>query len=758
MWRMKLTRLLLICFFIAHLLFQQTTNAQKRWDGEGGDSLWSNSLNWHPNGIPTNGDTVILDNQWIHSNYQVYLPDSMVTAYAHSIRIQPSMYKISLLIPYTNTATPALSLNALDTAIYIDNGGCLINNSGASAGNPIAISSKLKILNGGRYLHQTLRGNALLIANLATGTETEKGIFEFNVPGNSAYTISASGRTFGTLVLNGQNSTRKTYTASGINSLNIKGDFIINEQAGFSSSLTNTVSIGGNLIVKGRLLMNPASGDTIGRCLESTGNNQLISITGLFNQGIHFRKWLINGSYTIDNSAITLEQPNAILHIQTGSNINMGSSIIKGIGKVIIDSITNIATSARTIIGADSMSNLQTAQLDIHQAVGFDVYGDSKQYTGERFPSSISRLSLDKSNEKLTLTKSLQINDSLLLKKGIIELAKDVALTITNYTDQGDDSSFIAGSVIQKSNRQVLHFPIGVDSFYAPISIIRNTHTVTTYSTLVSLFAAVDTFKATLPPVEKITGKIFWTISKLDTTKEHCDVHIPILKNQADKFNCIAVLDTTDNKWKLAQNITAISNNNYLSANHIELESSIFTIGRLQQQALPLNNIILKKLSVSNQIKLQWTVNDDENAEYYLIEQSKDGRRFEQKDSVPSLKHKGVFSYTKQLNRENKSNNFYRIIGVDIDANKYLSNIVHDQSAIRTTEVYPNPSNNNLHIRTNEKIIGVKIIHPDSKISSIKYKQVGNEYTITVSHLSAGNYFLLIASANGIETIAFMKQ
>ncbi|MEY2811720.1 MAG: hypothetical protein RI991_715, partial [Bacteroidota bacterium] len=151
MWRMKLTRLLLICFFIAPLLFQQTTNAQKRWDGEGGDSLWSNLLNWHPNGIPTNGDTVILDNQWIHSNYQVYLPDSMVTAYAHSIRIQPSMYKISLLIPFSNTAAPALSLNALDTAIYIDNGGCLINNSGASAGNPIAISSKLKILNGGRY-------------------------------------------------------------------------------------------------------------------------------------------------------------------------------------------------------------------------------------------------------------------------------------------------------------------------------------------------------------------------------------------------------------------------------------------------------------------------------------------------------------------------------------------------------------------------------------------------------------------------------
>lgn len=757
MWRMKLTRLLLFCFFITHLLFQQTTHAQKRWDGEGGDSLWSNSLNWRPNGIPTNRDTVILDNQWIHSNYQVYLPDSMVTAYAHSIRIQPSTYRISLIIPLTNTAAPALSLNALDTAIYIDNGGSLINNSGASAGNPIAISSKLKILNGGRYQHQTIRGNALLIANLATGTETEKGIFEFNVPGNSAYTISASGRTFGTLVLNSQNSTRKTYTASGINSLNIKGDFIINEQAGFSSSLTNIVSIGGNLIVKGRLLMNPASGDTIGRCLESTGTNQLISITGLFNQGVHFRKWLINGSYTIDTSTITIEQPNALLHIQTGSNINMGSSIIKGIGKVIIDSNTNIASTARTIIGADSMSNLQTAQLDIHQAVGFDFYGDSNQSTGERFPSSISSLCLDKSNEKLTLTKTLQINDSLLLKKGIIELGKDAVLTITNYTDQGNDSSFIAGSVIQKSNRQVLHFPIGVDSFYAPISIIRNTHSVTTYSIMASLFAAADTFKATLPPVEKITGKTFWIISKLDTTKEHVDVHIPILKNQVDKSNCIAVIDTADNKWKLAQNFTSISNNNYLSAKHIELDSSIFTIGKLQQQALPLNNIMLKKHSVSNQIILYWTVNDDENAVYYLIEQSKDGRHFEEKNSVPSLKHRGVFTYTKQLKRENKSPCFYRIIGVDIDANKYLSNIVHDQNAKRKTEIYPNPSINHIQIRTNKKIFGVKIIHPDGKISSIQHTHVGNEYTISVSHLLAGNYFLLIVSENGTEAIAFMK-
>jgi hypothetical protein len=732
-------------------------HAQKRWDGEGGDSLWINALNWHPNGIPTNSDIVFLDNQWVRSSYQVYLPDNLIASYAHSIRIHPSaLYQIGLIIPSTNTAAPALSLSALDTAIYIGNGGSLLNKSGASAGNSISIAGKLKIVNGGKYQHQTLRGNALLIANLAIDTETRKGVFEFNVPGNSAYTISASGRTFGSLVLNGQNSTRKTYTASGNNKMNIEGDFIINEQAGFSSSLTNTVSIGGDLMVKGRLLMNPASGDTIGRNLESNGTNQLISITGFFNQGIHFRKWIINGSYTILNSTISIEQPTGILHFQTGSDIDMGISVIKGIGKVIIDSNANLATAARTIIGNDSMSNLQTAQLEIHQSVGFTCYGNNMQSTGERFPMSISRLHLDKPNEKLTLTKSLQISDSLLLQKGIIKLSKDAAITIVNYTDQGNDSSFVAGSVIQRSKKNELHFPVGVDSIYAPISIIRNTDSITSYSIIPSLFSSVDTLQLTLPPVEKVTSKIYWTISKSDTTKENVEVRIPLKNNQINQLICMATLDTIDNKWKLTQKSTTNSNSNNLLTAHTQLASDIFTVGRLQQQVLPLNNIFLKKLSTSNDIVLQWTVNDDENAQYYLIQHSKDGRYFEQKDSVPSLKHKGIASYSKQLQKENKSINFYRIIGVDMDANKYLSNIVYDQYAIATTTIYPSPSNDQIHIRTKEKIVQIKIIHPNGQ--TIPFKHKDSDYSISVGHLLAGKYFLLLETVNGLEAIAFIKQ
>jgi hypothetical protein len=746
-------------FLIVQLAFHNSIYGQKKWDGGGGDSLWINPNNWQPNGVPESTDTVVLDNQWVLSSYRVLLPDSTVAVSAYSIRIQPAQnHQINLIIPTTNTAAPALTLSALDTAIYIGEGGCLISISGASAGNAIVLSGKFKIANGGKYIHQTLRGNALLISNLVSSPETVKGIFEFNVPGNSAYTISASGRSFGTLVLNGQNTIRKTYTSSGINKLTIEGDFIIKEQAGFSSSLTNTISIGGDLIVNGRLYINPISGDTVGRSVVSTGIGKIISITGLFNQGVHFRKWIITGSYRMVNSTIPIEHPSGIFQFTTGSYIDMGTSIIKGVGKVIVDSNTIIATSARTIVGADSMSNLQTEQLYIHHKVGFICYGTIAQSIGERFPSSISSLHIVKSNEQLNLIKSITVNDSLLLRKGILTLPDTTAITIGNYVNQGNDSSYVAGSVIHSSKRLELIFPIGIDSLFAPVSIMRSTDSLKPITIKVNRFSSIDSLPQTHPPVEKITSKIYWTIIRPDSAYSAARERLEIRNNFNEKSNCIAVFDNVDNTWKLAENSTATPNSNVLSTHITVNTNSRFTIGKLVQHALPLNNIFLKQVNSRDEITLHWTVNDDENAQYYLIEQSKEGSLFVPKDTVVSIMAKGQVSYKKTVKPAFKNTSFFRVSGVDLDENRYYSNIVHVQSKIIRSTVYPNPSTNKMYIKTNQKIIGLKIIHPDGKFSPIIPVQDSEGYYIMTRILPVGNYFLRIKSASGLETITFMKQ
>lgn len=756
---MKLMRLILAFSLVVQLAFQHSTYGQKKWDGGGGDSLWNNPNNWAPNGVPEGNDTVVLDNQWVLSNYHILFSDSMVTANAYSIRIQPTQnYQINLIIPATNTAAPALMLSAPDTAIYIGEGGRLVNNSGASAGNAIVLTGKFKIANGGKYIHQTLRGNALLIANLVNGANTRKGIFEFNVPGNSAYAISASGRTFGSLVLNGQNTTRKTYTSSGSNKLTIEGDFIIYEQAGFSSSLTNNIFVGGDLIMKGRLYINPVSGDTIGRSLESTGTNQLISITGSFNQGIHFRKWVINGNYRMVNSSIPIEQPTGLLHILTGSYIDMETSIIKGAGKVIVDSNTTLATSARTIIGSDSLSNLQTEQLDIHPIVGFVCYGPIAQSTGERFPSSISRLHLAKSKEKLSLMNSITIKDSLLLRKGIITIHDTVAITTSNYVNQGNDSSYVAGRLIQASKKLELLFPIGIDTFFTPVRIICKNDSIKQFGIKASRFSETDSLQPTHQPVETITSKIYWTISQPDSIQSGDTVRLEILNDQIENLSCVVVFDTVNGKWKLAENSIVDQNDNILSATITMITSGKLTIGKLRQHALPLSSISLKQMNSRDGIVLQWTVNDDENAAHYLIEQSKDGRYFETKDTVESIKDKGQVSYKRTLKIPHRNIVFFRVSGIDLDGNSYHSNIIHVQTGVTRTIIYPNPCTNKLYIKTNQKITGLEIMHSDGKCVPLIAEQEDEGYCIKTTSLSIGYYMLLIKTAMGIETIAFMKH
>jgi hypothetical protein len=101
---------------------------------------------------------------------------------------------------------------------------------------------------------------------------------------------------------------------------------------------------------------------------------------------------------------------------------------------------------------------------------------------------------------------------------------------------------------------------------------------------------------------------------------------------------------------------------------------------------------------------------------------------------------------------------FFRVSGIDLDGNKYHSNIVHAQSRIVNTGIYPNPSSNRLYIKTQQKIIALKIIHSNGKATSIIPMQDEEGYYLSTASLSSGNYFLRIKSTSGLETIAFIKQ
>ena len=764
MWRMKSV----VCkqLFIMSLnliLLSLSVWSQKKWDGGGGDSLWSTPFNWSPDGVPAAAESVYLDNEWVTTDYAVVMPGGMITTTIHSLQLQPGVSKqIRLTLPMSNTASPGLNLSSIDTALYIGHGGVFINASGAPAGNAIVLTGKIKIENGGKYSHQTTRGNALLVSSLAIAAENRNGIFEFNVPGNSAYTISGSGRNFGTLIFSGQTSSRKTYTSSGSNKLSIEGDLIINEQAGFTSSLTNNISVRGNLNIKGRLYINPVSLDTTGRCLEMNGTYQEIEVPGQFNQGIHFRKWIINGRQTMLKSNVHIEQASGIMQINSGAFLDLGGNRIHGTGSFTAEPNTSFACSGRYIISDDSLSNISTRIINIHPNVRFTCYGESPQTTGQRFPLSINTLILNKPNAKLNLAQSLIINDTLLLNKGIISLADTSSIDIRNFCSSGNDSSYIEGEIIQSNNQLQLNFPLGIDNVFLPAIISRTSITTTVYAMQIKRIESDTSLNQNIGPIEKIMSPYYWTLSKTNSNQHDvAEEKLELFKNNADSthsINCIAILDTINNHWKLASNLNLQTAQTKLSTNINPLISGSYTLAKAQYVILPLSTIFLEKQSTKNELLLKWNVNDDENAEYYFIEQSENGNVFSSTDSLKSIKNKGKSWYSKRLEIQATKGLFIRIRGIDQDWNSHYSNIVYVKTLHATDVLFPNPSKTKLYLKTEEQILQMYFIFQNGKTIIADFEKNGTLFQIAINHLAIGNYFLIVQFADRQKSFQFIKR
>ena len=258
-------------------------SAQLRWDGEAGDGLWSSPDNWVGNLAPTLMDDVLLDNAFVAIDYTISLPPGNISIAVNTLAIRPAINRhITLVNPTTNTSPTAFRALGPGDAVILDPGATFRNSSGASSGTPVGVAASnfFRINTGGRYIHNTERGHTTdLVSRLSTVAGTEEGIFEFDVPSTSAYTISASGRTYGTLRFTAKAAgATKTYTAAGVSPFTINGNLEIDNQATLSyGANTNFISVAKQLIILPGGILNLSNGP----------NNALLFLKGnLDNQGL----------------------------------------------------------------------------------------------------------------------------------------------------------------------------------------------------------------------------------------------------------------------------------------------------------------------------------------------------------------------------------------------------------------------------------------------------------------------------------------
>jgi hypothetical protein len=262
----------LILIMLTLSVFCTPVTAQKKWAGPATGN-WDDTQNWLPQGVPTISDDVSLDNSLQKSDYSVAILKSVVSI--NSLTIEPAAgKKIEVLISGADINSPAFIIHDGGNSFNIKEGGTFQNASALLGGQSIQTAGMITIYNGGRYVHRSRSSHATeIVAHLAMSPGTEKGVFEFDVPGGS-YPVSISNRSFGTLVLSSLASGgSQTYNASGSNTASIHGDLQINEGVQFNLDLTTDMVIYGDYIQKGGVFN-----------LASQSNNNVVRIKGDISQ------------------------------------------------------------------------------------------------------------------------------------------------------------------------------------------------------------------------------------------------------------------------------------------------------------------------------------------------------------------------------------------------------------------------------------------------------------------------------------------
>src|SRR5882672_7752180 len=107
-----------VLLLIGFCVFLCSLNAQVKWDGEGGDGLWSTAANWVADKIPITTDDVLLDNSLVAGNFIVSLLAGNVSTTVNSLSITPGVSNnITLILPSTNTSSAGFTAVGSNDAV-----------------------------------------------------------------------------------------------------------------------------------------------------------------------------------------------------------------------------------------------------------------------------------------------------------------------------------------------------------------------------------------------------------------------------------------------------------------------------------------------------------------------------------------------------------------------------------------------------------------------------------------------------------------
>jgi len=481
---MKKFQLFLLVSLIS-IILGNFSLGQKKWTGNGGDSLWTTASNWSGNSIPTNSDNVVLDNSYVSGNYTVILnADTSQTIKSLQIGYPGNNNTITLIV--SGTTTNILKIKSEGTtALYITDGGVL-NNQSENKTRGILLSETsgvFKIDGTGKYIHAS-SGN---IPQLTSGTTSKN--YDFSKSSTFELQVAKFDGTpsYGNFIYN----VSGTNTAAQNNITIYNELYIFQGEFGVCSNSTDTLSVSGNVYISAGATLKGATttgtayinikGNVSGAgtlkgsdySLATTNINVEGNITSLISFGTGTNSLTFSGgltpvNFTPANSSIPTVKN---IVIDSGKTVILGANISSALGTIILvknggqlecGTYTISGTGAVTIsngailkIGHDKgiNGNITTTGSNLFSSFAtYEFNGSSAQVTGKNFPSLVSSLIIN--NPKgLSLSQNITVNDKLLFINGNLFTDSDT-LTLSkqgNLTGETNDRYLIGNLIASKT-------------------------------------------------------------------------------------------------------------------------------------------------------------------------------------------------------------------------------------------------------------------------------------------------------------------
>lgn len=351
------------------------------------------------------------------------------------------------------------------------------------------------------------------------------------------------------------------------------------------------------------------------------------------------------------------------------------------------------------------------------------TFRGSRSQTSTR--TAITDITMNKSSNNLTLSGMLTVNGKAKFVKG--NIVGDVTFTETATSENASTDSYVDGTVTKKANASAFTFPTGSNGVLGTLEVSS-----LDADTDLKFNHEPDGFDASEMPVwwnqnnmcgpnegnakfDHVTNMYFWNLGTSATIADavfsvSADDDVHFNSETIEHDNADIDMAIYDGCWKNLGGTASTSDPYHLiSVSDVDLPATraggdkVVTFGSIDHNTLlPIELTVFSADCNGSYAKILWTTATERNNDYFVLERSDDAISF---DEIARLAGAGSsinqIDYTYIDNNVHRGDIFYRLVQVDYDGTRSVSEIIAVNCAIDADgepemAVYPNPFANDL--------------------------------------------------------------